>query len=155
MRVLVGFILVSGLLWATAGCGFGPKPYYDGAKIEAFSGQVVQDGKPVTFSEDEEVVIKFIVAEGDDAGKRFGVGIKPDGSFGIGWMPLGKMQMIMERSAKDPARRSPGPPNMYTIPGTLTTEKGKTSGYEIELGKAWKPNAQPKDIRPKGKGGKT
>jgi hypothetical protein len=29
-----------------------------------------------------------------------------------------------------------GPPSRYSIPGGLTTEKGKTTRYIIELGKA-------------------
>jgi hypothetical protein len=137
MRVLLGFVLMAGWAWTAAGCGFGPKPYYDGPKVEAFSGQVVQDGKPVTFPEDEQVIVKFIVTDGDHAGKKFGVAINPDGTFGIGWMPLGTMMMRLERSPKDPAKGG-GLPNLYSIPGSLTTEAGKTSGYVVELGKEWK-----------------
>jgi hypothetical protein len=137
MRALLGFVLTAGLVWTALGCG-GRKPYYDGPKISAFSGQLVQDGKPVTFPEDEEVRVHCTVIEGEGIGKSFGVPIKPDGTFSIGWMPLGKMTLRLERSPKDPAKMTGGPPNRYGIPGGLTTEQGKTSGYTIELGKRWK-----------------
>jgi hypothetical protein len=138
MRVLLSFILIAGLVWTAVGCGSGAKPYYDGPKIPAFSGQVVQDGKPVTFPEDEEVRVHCTVIEGEFIGKSFGVKIKPDGTFSMGWMPLGKMALRLERSPKDPAKTTGGPPSRYSIPGGLTTEKGKTTGYTIELGKDWK-----------------
>ena len=138
MRALLGFVLTAGLVWTALGCGYGPKPYYEGPKVAAFSGQVVQGGKPVTFPEDEEVRVHCIVIEGEGIGKSFGVPIKPDGTFGIGWMPVGKMTLRLERSPKDPAKTKGGPPNRYSIPGGLTIEQGKTTGYIIELGKGWK-----------------
>ena len=138
MRVRLGFALIAGLVWTALGCGYGPKPYYEGPKVAAFSGRVVQDGKPVTFPEDEEVRVHCIVIEGEGIGKSFGVPIKPDGTFGIGWMPVGKMTLRLERSPKDPAKTKGGPPNRYSIPGGLTIERGKTAGYIIELGKGWK-----------------
>ena len=138
MRVRLGFALIAGLVGTALGCGYGPKPYYEGPKVSAFSGQVVQDGKPVTFPEDEEVRVHCIVVEGEGIGKSFGVPIKPDGTFGIGWMPVGKMTLRLERSPKDPAKTKGGPPNRYGIPSGLTIEQGKTTGYVIELGKGWK-----------------
>jgi len=149
MRRLLGFILMVGLTWTAAGCGSGRKPFYDGPKVSSFSGQVLQDGKPVTFPEDEEVVIKFVVTEGQHVGKRFGVPIKPDGTFSIGWMPIGKMAMMLERTAKDPVNRSAGPPSAYTIPGSFTIEEGKTADYVVELGKGWKPGERMKGVKGK------
>jgi hypothetical protein len=139
MRVWLGFALIAGLAGTALGCGRGPKPYYEGPKVAAFSGQVVQDGKPVTFPEDEEVRVHCVVIEGEGIGKSFGVPIKPDGSFSIGWMPIGRMTVRLERSPKDPAKTKGGPPNRYSIPGGLTIEQGKTTGYILELGKGWKP----------------
>jgi hypothetical protein len=138
MRVRLGFALIAALVWTALGCSFGPKPYYEGPKVAPFSGRVVQDGKPVTFPEDEDVRVHCIVTEGDSIGKSFGVPIKPDGTFSIDWIPVGKMTLRLERSPKDPARAKGGPPNRYSIPGGLTTEQGKTTGYVIELGKGWK-----------------
>jgi hypothetical protein len=77
----------------------------------------VQDGKPVNFPEDEEVGVRLSTLEG---GKSFGVPIKPDGSFSMGWMPLGKMFGRLEREPSDPAKRY-GAPRGYDIPGGLTT----------------------------------
>jgi hypothetical protein len=138
MRVLLSLILIAGLAWASVGCGYGPKPYYDGPKVAAFSGQVVHNGKPVTFPEDEEVRVHCTVIEGEGIGKSFGVPIERDGTFSIGWMPLGKMMLRLERTPKEPAKRTGGPPSRYSIPSGLTTEQGKTTGYVIELGKGWK-----------------
>ena len=139
MRVSVGLIMTAWLVAASAGCSGGAKKYYDGPTVEAFSGQVVQDGKPVSFPEDEEVRVHCVVIEGEGIGKSFGVPIKPDGTFSIGWMPIGKMTLRLDRSPKDPAQTKGGPPNRYSIPGGLTIEQGKTTGYIIELGKGWKP----------------
>ena len=138
MRMLLGLVLMAGLAWTAVGCRYGPKPYYEGPKVAAFSGQVVQDGKPVTFPEDEEVIVKFTVIEGESMGKTFGVPINPDGTFSIGWMPIGKMTMRLERAPKDPAKMKGGAPSRYGVPGTLSTEAGKTTGYTVELGKGWK-----------------
>jgi len=135
MRLLLGFGLIAALLCATFGCGnYGPKPFYEGPKVESFSGRVVQDGKQVTFSKDNEVVIDFY----SEGGIRFGVPIKADGTFNIGYMPLGKQSLVLERgNAK------------YSIPGGLTIEAGKTSGYEIELGKGYKRDQKAPDEGPK------
>ena len=139
MRVRLGSTLIAGLVWTALGCGGrGPKPYYEGPKVAPFSGQVVQDGEPVTFPEDEEVRVHCIVVEGEGIGKSFGVPIKPDGTFSIGWMPHGKMALRLERSPKDAARRT-GVARRYDIPGGLTIEEGKTTGYTIEVGKDWSP----------------
>ena len=125
---------------ASAGCGprAVPNKYYKGPTVPAFSGQVVQDGKPVTFPEDEEVLIQCTLTEGEGIGKSFGVPIKPDGTFSIGWMPLGKMALRLEREPKDPAKRT-SETQRYVIPGGLTIEEGKTTGYTIEMGKDWNP----------------
>ena len=134
MRVLPGFVLIGGLVLAAAGCGYGRPKYYEGPTVEAFSGQVTQAGKPVTFPEDEEVIVRLTTLEG---AKTFGVPIKADGTFSIGWMPIGKMAARLERGPKDPAKQV-GPPRGYAIPGGLTIEPGKTTGYTVELGKGWK-----------------
>jgi hypothetical protein len=64
----------------------------------------VQDEKPVTFPEDEEIRIQCALTEGEGIGKSFGVPIKPDGTFSIGWMPLGKIALRLERSPRDAVR---------------------------------------------------
>ena len=141
MRVLLTSFVIAGMVFAGAGCEprAVPNKYYNGPTVAAFSGQVVQDGKPVTVPENQEVSIQCTLTEGKGIGKSFGVPIKSDGSFSIGWMPVGKMMLRLERSPKDPAKRPVGPPNRYSIPGGLTIEEGKTAGYTIEVGKDWNP----------------
>jgi hypothetical protein len=140
MRVLLASFAIAGMVLAGSGClpSAAPKKYYNGPTVEAFSGQVMQDGKSVTFPENEEVLIQCMLTEGEGIGKSFGVPIKPDGTFSIGWMPIGKMALRLERSPKDPANRK-GMALRYDIPGGLTIEEGKTTGYTIDVGKDWNP----------------
>ncbi len=149
MRLLLGlFFLILGLLWVLAlGCGrYGPKPYYEGPKVSSFSGRVVHNGEPVTFGRDNGQVIDFHSLESPT---EFGVPLKADGTFSIGWMPTGKHRLVFERFATDG-----GAGAKFSIPGTFTIEDGKTSGYVIELGKGYKPTMKAPDERPikKGKG---
>ena len=140
MRALLTSFAIAGVVLAGAGCrpSAGPNKYYNGPTIPVFSGRVVQDGKPVTFPEDEEVIVQCTLTEGEGIGKSFGVPIKPDGTFSIGWMPIGKMAVRLERLHKDATRRT-GASQRYDVPGGLTIEEGKTSGYTIEVGKDWGP----------------
>jgi hypothetical protein len=140
MRVLLSAFAIAGMVLASAGCQPrpGPNKYYNGPTVPAFSGQVVQDGKPVTFPEYEEVRIRCTLTEGEGIGKSFGVPIKPDGTFSIGWMPMGKMALRLDRALKSHVKAM-GPPQRYVIPDGLTIEEGKTTGYTIELGKEWHP----------------
>ncbi len=141
MRVLFGIVLIVGLVWATIGCGrYGPKPFYEGPKTDSFSGQVVHEGKPVTFSGDNEAIIVFYSADG----VQFGVPIKADGTFSIGWMPVGKQHLVLER-----ASGGSGTTSKYGIPGEFTIEAGKSSGYVVELGKGFKRDAKAPDAGPK------
>ena len=108
--------------------------------MDAFSGQVVHNGQPVTFARDNEQIIVFYSEEGVE----FGVPIKADGTFSIGWMPVGKQHLVLERFSKGGGANS-----KYGIPGGMTIETGKTSGYTIELGKGWKPDTKAPDEGPK------
>jgi hypothetical protein len=128
MRVLTKLILVGALAWAAAGCG--PRKSYDGPTVDAFTGRLTQDGKPVAFPEDEKVKVMLF----HEKGQSFGIPIRPDGSFKIGWMPIGKYSAMLVRDKK----KGKGQPTQYRIPGGLTIAEGKTE-YTIELGKDWKP----------------
>jgi len=124
---------------------------YKGPKINAFKGRLTQKGEPVSFPENEDVTLRLIYQK--DA-QSYGVPIHSDGSFQIGWMPIGPYTAILVRNPKkgaanqapppnESARRGP-PPNkapkrsMYTLPGEFAIEKGKTE-YTIDLGPNWKP----------------
>lgn len=131
------------LYWVTAfglgvgGCGPGRTGADDyDATIDTFLGQIVQNGKPVTFEPGEKVVLQLVF---HDRGERFGIPVQPDGSFKIGWMPVGAYTAVLERTAapKD-GRRGSGAPSTYTVPGGLIISDQKTK-YEVELGKDWKP----------------
>ena len=128
MRVLAGTILIMSLAWAAGGCG--PRKSYDGPTVDKFVGRVTHNGQPVSFPAGEKVQVDVV----HEKGQRFGIPIQPDGSFQIGWMPIGKYSMMLIRQ-NNPER---GPERRYNIPGKLTIEDGKTE-YTIELGKDWKP----------------
>jgi hypothetical protein len=108
-----------------AGCKPGPAQY--GETTDAFMGRVVQDGKPVTLPDESRLNLTH-----DKSYHRFGIPLKPDGSFEIGWMPIGEYSaelIWMREPTKDQGR--------YNVPKGLIIEKD-TKRYEIELGKGWK-----------------
>jgi hypothetical protein len=127
MRVLFCTALALVLGLAAIGC----KKRFDGPTIDAFSGKLVQDGKPVTFPEGEQVLLQVF----HEKGQSFGIPIHSDGSFKIGWMPIGKYSAMLTRQSKK-ARGSPL--NRYSVSGGLTIQDGKMD-YTIDLGKGWKP----------------
>lgn len=104
---------------------------FDGPTVNKFTGKLVHDGKPVTFP-GEEVELKVF----HEKGQSFGVPIKQDGTFEVGWMPIGKYSANLIRKKSVGGKASV--PNNYGVPGGLTIADGQTE-YVIELGKAWKP----------------
>jgi hypothetical protein len=127
MRVVWGVVLAAGLGLVVVGC---KSRHFDGPTVDAFTGKVTHNGKPVSFPEGEEVSLKVF----HEKGQSFGIPLKSDGSFQIGWMPIGKYSVMLNRAPKG----GKGPPGRYNVPGGLTIEQGKTE-YTIELGKDWKP----------------
>jgi len=121
-------LLTIALAAVTTGCG--PRKPFDGPTVDAFNGRLIHDGKPVSFPAEETVQLKLF----HEKGESFGIPIEPDGSFKIGWMPIGKYSANLVRMRAGPG----GPPKNYTVPGGLTIEDGKTE-YVVELGKAWRP----------------
>jgi hypothetical protein len=130
MRIMSVLIFTLGLGWLV-GCNQQHKTF-DGPTVDAFNGKLVHNGKSVTLPNTETVELKLIYEKGD----TFGVPIKSDGSFQIGWMPIGKYTAMLIREKNQGA--SKGGPNMYTVPGGFEIVSGKTE-YEVELGKNWKP----------------
>ena len=131
-------VALLGMSLVVVHCGCARKTY-DGPTVDAFTGRLVHDGQPVSFPADEKVMLQLF----HEKGRPFGIPIQPDGSFKIGWMPIGKYTAMLQRSGKG-AVASPGGPiamglgGAYTVPNGLTIEAGKTE-YTIELGKEWKP----------------
>lgn len=137
------FVVAMGALIA-AGCG---PPKADiaerGPTVPSFTGRLVQDGKPVSFPSEEKVLVNVF----HQKGRKFGIPIKSDGTFKVGWMPIGKYSAMLVRqkpTSKGPIAPEEGklrlPPMAggYQIPNGLTIEEGKTE-YTIELGPEWNP----------------
>ncbi len=122
-------VILSGTLGLLA-IGCSDRATYDGPKIDSFSGRLVKEGKPVSFSSEEKVQLKLI----HDKAKSFAIPIGGDGSFKIGWMPIGKYSAILIRQKEG----EKGGPSMYNVPDGFEIVDGKTE-YEVELGKVWKP----------------
>jgi len=129
MRVWSLAALFVGLALAVVGCG--PRKPFDGPTVDAFVGKITHQGKPVTFPEGSNPRLKLF----HEKGQSFEIPLQPDGSFKIGWMPIGKHSATLLR-AND---KGTGPPEMrHNIPEGLTIETGKKE-YEIDLGPGWKP----------------
>ena len=125
MRFVGCLILVCMALLET-GCR--SKRGFDGPTVDAFTGRLTHNGKPVNFSEGEGISLKLV----HESGQSFGIPIQADGTFKIGWMPIGKYGAMLERPNPGGKGKS-----VYTVPGGLTIEEGKTE-YSIELGKDWR-----------------
>jgi hypothetical protein len=126
---MCGLVVIIGVALGLAGCGDNDKQKY----IKTFTGQLTQDGKPVTFPEGTTLLV---IHEGGRLSG--GVPIKPDGSFNIGKMPVGKYGLVLERSGATPGGKGGPSRSKYPVPGGLTLEEGKTE-YTVELGKDFKP----------------
>jgi hypothetical protein len=127
MRKFLNLLLAASLGLAAVGCGGGKE--FDGPTVDAFNGKLTSHGKPVSFPAGEEVTLKLF----HETGQSFGIPIQSDGSFKIGWMPIGKYSATVIREPK----AAKAGPNRHTVPGGLTVEDGKTE-YTIDLGKNWK-----------------
>ena len=132
MRTINRLALIFCLVLAVLGCT-NNKGGYEGPTVDAFHGKVTHNGNPVKFAENEEVLLTLY----HEKGQQFGIPLKADGTFEIGWMPTGKYAIMLERVAQTPAKKGPGK-NMYNVPDGLTIEDGKRD-YVIELGKNFKP----------------
>jgi hypothetical protein len=132
MRTINRLVLTFCLGLAVFGCT-NNKGGYEGPTVDAFHGKVTHNGDPVTFVESEEAQLKLY----HEKGQQFGIPLKADGTFEIGWMPTGKYAIMLERKTQDPAKKGP-PKYMYNVPDGLTIEEGKKD-YVIELGKDFKP----------------
>ena len=129
MRTINRLVLTLCLGLAVLGCTDN-RGGYKGPVVDAFHGKVVHDGNPVKFAENEAQLSVF-----HEKGQQFGIPLKADGTFEIGWMPIGKYAVMLERVSQTPK----GPPKtMHNVQGGLTIEEGKKD-YVIELGKDFKP----------------
>jgi hypothetical protein len=125
-------IVALGAVAVSWGCARKP---FDGPTVDAFNGRLTRKGEPVSFPAEEKVTLKVILHR---KGESFGIPIQPDGTFKIGWMPIGKYSAMLIRENKAPAERRGPPQNMYNVPNGFAIEEGQTE-YLIELGSNWKP----------------
>ena len=132
MRTINRLVVTCCLGLAVFGCTSN-KGGYEGPTVDAFHGKVTHNGNPVKFAENEEVLLSLY----HEKGQQFGIPLKADGTFEIGWMPTGKYAVMLERTAQTPENRGP-PKTRYNVPDGLTIEEGKKD-YVIELGKNFKP----------------
>ena len=132
MRTINRLVLTFCLGLAVFGCT-NNKGGYEGPTVDAFHGKVTHNGNPVQFAENEEAQLTLY----HETGKPYGIPLKADGTFEIGWMPTGKYMVLLERKAQASAKRGPSK-TRYNVPDSLTIEAGKKD-YVIELGKDFKP----------------
>lgn len=110
--------------------GCGPSAADYGETTKAFVGHVVQNGKPITLPEDSRLNVTQ-----NSTYHRFGIPLKQDGSFTIGWMPVGaySVELIWIRQSATGSTSQ----ERYGVPHDLVIEK-EPKEYEIELGQKWK-----------------
>ena len=129
MRTINRLVLIFCLGLAVFGCGKEPR-VYNGPTVDAFHGKVTHNGNPVTFAENEEAQLTLY----HETGKPYGIPLKTDGTFEIGWMPTGKYtDACLNEHLQNTPRRVAGK-TRYGVPEGLNIEAGKTN-YVIELGK--------------------
>src|SRR5437660_12686096 len=110
------------------GCGSGKS--YDGPTVDEFTGRLVAAGKPVSFPPGEKVMLGVTHHQ---TAKEWWIPIQPDGTFMIGWMPLGKYTGMLTRGSSPPPRQGGGRPALYAVPSTFDGVQGKPH-YPIDLG---------------------
>src|SRR5271165_6788742 len=94
MRLLFTALFAMAMGLISAGCT--PRATYDGPTVREFTGRLTHNGEPVSFPAGEEVILNLIFHDG---GRPFGIPIKADGTFKIGWMPIGKYSAALQRDA--------------------------------------------------------
>lgn len=131
MRIINRLVLTFCLGLAAFGCDRN-KGGYEGPTVDAFHGKLTHNGNPVKFGENEDAQLSVF----HESGRQFGIPLTADGTFQIGWMPIGKYAMMLERTPQN--RKKGVTKSRYSVPGSLVIEAGKKD-YDIELGKNYKP----------------
>jgi hypothetical protein len=130
--------LVGVVLMAALGCS--PGKTFNGPTVDAFTGKLVADGQPVSFPPGEKTILRLYH---QPTAKSWGIPIQSDGTFKIGWMPIGPYTAMLERPSAagghaGPGRQGGGRMNRHLLPDTFSIVEGKTE-YTIDLGKGYKP----------------
>jgi hypothetical protein len=124
-------LLAAAIITLSVACN-SQRAAFNGPTVDAFNGKVVVDGNPVSFPPGEEVILR-VYHHG--SGKSWGIPLQPDGTFKIGWMPVGTYNSVLNRASKNTKGRGT---NLYPVPGTFSIAEGQTE-YVIDLGKGFKP----------------
>jgi hypothetical protein len=132
MRQHIPALLIATALCGFIGCDGSQRSAFKGETVNAFNGRVVAGGQPVNFPADEKVILR-VYHQG--SAQMWGIPLQPDGTFKIGWMPIGKYTSVLERASKI-AKGSRS--NLTSIPGGFEIVAGQTE-YVIDLGKNFKP----------------
>lgn len=125
MRVRFCALLMAMIAASVFGCN---SREYSGPTVEKFTGTITANGKQITVKPGEHLTIQMR----HESGQTFGIPIKEDGTFEIGWMPLGHYDLITEKY-KDGQRG--GPSKVGVGPFQVTNDRTE---YTIDLGKRWK-----------------
>jgi hypothetical protein len=138
MRLLSRIALTAVALAVAVGCHSGKT--FNGPTVDAFTGKLVADGKPVSFPPGEKVQLGVTHHQ---TAKEWWIPIQSDGTFKIGWMPIGTYTAMLKRASTTDRHGMPGPqgggrPSLYTLPSTFSIVDGQTE-YTIDLGKEYKP----------------
>ena len=96
-------LIAGAMIVLTVACN-SQRANFNGPTVDAFNGKVVADGKPVSFPPGEEVILR-VYHHG--SGKSWGIPLQPDGTFKIGWMPIGEYNSVLNRAQK--TQRGAGP----------------------------------------------
>src|SRR5215813_7520655 len=115
MRTTNRLVLTFCLGLAVFGCTK-KKGGYEGPTVDAFHGKVTHNGNPVKFAENEEVQLNLY----HEKGQQFGIPLKTDGTFEIGWMPTRKYSMMRERIGQSPGKGATK--SRYNVPEGLTIQ---------------------------------
>ncbi len=127
MRVRYWAVVLAGLCLTALGCN---SKEYSGPTVDKFTGVVTSNGKPISIPPGTHFQIRLR----HESGQSFGIPINTDGTFEIGWMPLGHYEILTE-STKEGQRGGMG---KARVPGPgLQVTAGKTE-YTIDLGKNFK-----------------
>jgi hypothetical protein len=129
MRTINRLLLTFWLGLVAVGCS---NKSFTGKTVDKFVGKVTHNGEPVNLPADQSPLLRLY----HESGKQWSIPLKEDGTFDIGWMPVGKYVVNLERR-QGGIKKGPGI-SRYDVPGGLTIAEGTTE-YVIELGKGFKP----------------
>ena len=127
MRTINRLLLTLWLGLVVVGCSQKPFP---GKTVDKFVGKLTHNGNPVSFPAEQAVEMKVF----HDSGQQFGIPIKEDGTFVIGWMPVGKYAVMLERRT---GAKTKGPGmSRYSVPDLVLLGYTVSPGLKLLRGRS-------------------